>query len=276
MKHVERILILDFGSQTTQLIARRLRELGVYCEIAPFSIPANEALTPETCGIIFSGSPASVNEPNSPHPDPAIFESKRPMLGICYGMQLIGEHFGSHVVPGLQGEFGRASISVRDNGAIWNGLGSQVDVWMSHGDHIEKVQEPLIEIGGSEAGIVSAVAHRERPIYGVQFHPEVTHTPRGKDILHNFAFDVCGCRGGWSMESFIDSAIAEIRARVGKSKVICAVSGGLDSTVAAVLIGRAIGQQLISVHVDTGLGRKGEREEIEQVFAEHEHIRLNV
>ncbi|MBU0508041.1 glutamine-hydrolyzing GMP synthase [bacterium] len=276
MRHPERIVILDFGSQTTQLIARRLRELGVYCEILPFSADAESVLTGETRGVILSGGPASVTESGSPRPDARILESDRPLLGICYGMQVLGEHFGSRVVPGAQGEFGRASISVRENGVLWKGLGGRLDVWISHGDHIERVCQPLREIAASEDGIVSAIAHRERPVYGVQFHPEVTHTLRGTDILRNFAFDVCGCRGGWSMESFIDQTISELRRVLGKAKVLCAVSGGLDSTVTAVLLGRAVGEQLISIHVDTGLGRKGERQEIEQVFTEHEHIRLRV
>ncbi|MDD5087878.1 MAG: glutamine-hydrolyzing GMP synthase [bacterium] len=276
MKHSERIAILDFGSQTTQLIARRLRELGVYCEILPFSALSETIFTSETRGVILSGGPASVTETGSPRPAEGVFQHDLPILGICYGMQVIGEHFGSQVASGAQGEFGRASISVQKNAALWSGLGPKLDVWMSHGDHIARVHEPLVEIAGSEAGIVSAVMHRERPIFGVQFHPEVTHTAHGKEILHNFAFNVCRCRGGWNMESFIDQTTAELRAMVGRSHVLCAVSGGLDSTVTAVLLGRAIGGQLISVHVDTGLGRKGEREEIEQVFAEHEHIKLRV
>jgi GMP synthase (glutamine-hydrolysing) len=155
-------------------------------------------------------------------------------------------------------------------------LGEAMDVWMNHGDHIQEVREPLKQIAGSGAGIVAAVAHRERPVYGVQFHPEVTHTPRGADLLRNFAVNVCGCKGGWTMESFIGQAVADIRATVGNSKVICATSGGLDSTVTAVLLGKAIGKQLISLHVDTGLQRKGERQEIEEVFINHEHIQLRV
>lgn len=276
MKHTERIAILDFGSQTTQLIARRLREQGVYCEILPFSVPRASVLTTETRGIILSGSPAGVHEAGSPHPDPELLNGDLPILGICYGMQLLGQHLGSPVVPGSQGEFGRAAISLSDTGGMWRGLGPHMDVWMSHGDHIEHVHEPLKQVGGSNAGIVAAVAHESKPIYGVQFHPEVSHTARGSDLLRNFAFDVCGCKGGWSMESFIEQAVAEIRYTVGKSKVLCAVSGGLDSTVTAVLLGRAIGEQLVSFHVDTGLGRKNERQEIVDLLADHEHIRLQV
>ena len=249
--------------QTTQLIARRLRELGIYCEILPFSARPAEILTPETKGVVISGGPASVIEAGSPHPDPALWESGLPVFGICYGMQLIGQHFGSPVVPGKQGEFGRAVISLRDDGAVWHGLGTSLDVWMNHGDHISEVRAPLKHIGDSDAGIVTAVAHQTKPVYGVQFHPEVTHTPRGADMLRNFAVNVCGCQGGWSMESFIEQAVQDIRATVGTASVLCATSGGLDSTVTAVLLGRAIGEQLICMHVDHGLQRKNERQEIE-------------
>jgi GMP synthase (glutamine-hydrolysing) len=276
MKHSERIVILDFGGQTTQLIARRLREMGIYCEILPFNVPASAILTAETKGVVFSGGPASVTEQGSPHPDAEVYRSGIPVFGICYGMQLIGEYFGSPVSPGRQGEFGRATISLREEGAVWSGLGRSLDVWMNHGDHIAQVHEPLTQIADSHDGIVAAVAHQSQPVYGVQFHPEVTHTPRGADLLRNFAVNICGCRGGWSMESFIDQAISEIRQTVGSSKVLCAVSGGVDSTVTAVLLGRAIGEQLISVHVDTGLERKGEVAEIQKLLAGQEHIRLKV
>jgi GMP synthase (glutamine-hydrolysing) len=276
MRHAERIAILDFGSQTTQLIARRLRELGVYCEILPFCASGKDILTPGTRGIILSGSPASVTEEEAPFPDDALFDGGLPILGICYGMQLIGRHFGSPVTPGAQGEFGRASIRLSAGDSMWSGLGEKMDVWMSHGDRIEQVREPLRQIGRSESGIVAAVAHRDRPIFGVQFHPEVSHTPRGTDLLRNFAANVCGCGGGWSMESFIEQTVREIRSSVGQAKVLCAVSGGLDSTVTAVLAGRAVGEQLSSVHVDTGLGRKKEREEIESLLSKQEHVHLRV
>ncbi len=276
MKHSERIAILDCGGQTTQLIARRLREMGVYCEILPFSARLAEIQTSDTKGVVISGGPASVIEAGSPHPDVALWESGLPVFGICYGMQLIGQHFGSPVVPGRQGEFGRAIISLKDDGAVWRGLGTSLDVWMNHGDHISEVRAPLKPIGDSDAGIVTAVAHQTRPIYGVQFHPEVTHTPRGADLLKNFAVNICGCKGGWSMESFIEQAVQEIRATVGKANVLCATSGGLDSTVTAVLLGRAIGSQLICMHVDHGLQRKNERQEIEALLADQEHIRLRV
>jgi GMP synthase (glutamine-hydrolysing) len=276
VKHSERIAILDFGGQTTQLIARRLREAGVYCEILPYNASPQAVLTSETRGIIFSGGPASVHEAGSPHPNPTLLESPLPVLGICYGMQLIGQHFGSPVVPGLQGEFGPSKIHVRPNGSFWKGLDNTLDVWMSHGDHIEQVVEPLEQIGDSEAGIVSAVMHRAKPIYGVQFHPEVTHTPRGADLLRNFAFEICGCKGEWSMASFIDDTISEIRRTVGDKRVLCALSGGLDSTVTAFLLARAIGDRLICIHVDSGLSRRLETEQIREVFSRYAQLSVDI
>lgn len=276
VKHPERIAILDFGGQTTQLIARRLREAGVYCEILPFNASRESVLTPETRGVIFSGGPASVHEAGSPHPDPAVYEGEVPVLGICYGMQLIGQHYGSPVAAGPQGEFGPSKITLRANGGFWKGMESSLDVWMSHGDHIERVQEPLVQIGDSEHGIVSAVAHQTRPIYGVQFHPEVTHTPRGGDILRNFAFEICGAKGGWSMASFIDDTIAEVRRVVKDGRVLCALSGGLDSTVTAFLLARAIGEQLVCVHVDGGISRKNETQQIRAVFGQYAHLNVDI
>ena len=276
MKHSERIAILDFGGQTTQLIARRLRELGVYCEILPFNATRESILTADTRGVIFSGGPASVHESGSPHPDPTIYEGDLPVLGICYGMQLIGQHYGSPVTPGPQGEFGPSKITLKENGNFWKGLDKSLNVWMSHGDHIECVQEPLQQIGDSERGIVTAVMHKTKPVYGVQFHPEVTHTQRGSDILKNFAFEICGCHGGWSMASFIDDTVAEVRRVVGDGRVLCALSGGLDSTVTAFLLARAIGDRLICVHVDGGLSRKQETEQITDVFAQYAQLTVHV
>jgi GMP synthase (glutamine-hydrolysing) len=275
LTHAERIAILDFGSQTTQLIARRLREMGFYCEILPFSVSAAHVLTPETKGIILSGGPASVNDANAPHPDTELWKADIPLLGICYGMQLIGQQFGSPVVPGTHGEFGRANISVKDSTNLFTGLDRDLRVWMSHGDHLEQVNAPLRTVAASGTDVVAAVSHDSRPILGVQFHPEVSHTPHGGDMLRNFA-RLCGCKGGWSMQSFIEHSMQDIRSRVGEAKVLCAVSGGLDSTVTVVLLARAIGQQLISLHVETGLQRKGEREEIERLLSGYEHVELRV
>ncbi|MBU1638314.1 glutamine-hydrolyzing GMP synthase, partial [bacterium] len=276
MTHTERIAILDFGSQTTQLIARRLRELGIYCEILPFSTETEAVLTRETRGIIFSGGPSSVLSKDAPKPDSALYESGLPMLGICYGMQLMGQYFGSPVVPGAQGEFGPARISLDKSSGFWQHLGSAMDVWMSHGDHLESVAEPLRLIASSESEIVSAVAHNKLPVYGVQFHPEVTHTVRGAELLKNFAYEICGCTGGWSMESFIDSAVKDIRHTVGDKPVLCALSGGLDSSVTAKLLAKAIPGQVVCIHVDTGLNRKHERQQVEEMFKREGTVELDV
>ncbi|MCC6475535.1 glutamine-hydrolyzing GMP synthase [bacterium] len=273
MKHSERIVILDFGGQTTQLIARRLREAGVYCEILPFTARRNDIETAETKGIILSGGPASVNQEGAPYPDPEVLNCPLPILGICYGMQLLGKHFGSPVVKGRLGEFGPAKIRVNDAG-LFSGLGSSMQVWMSHGDHLEDVREPLEVIASSESGLVSAVQHRTRAVMGVQFHPEVTHTEGGATLLKNFAYTTCGCKGGWSMESFIDEATADIRRIVGSRKVLCALSGGLDSAVTAMLLLRAIPGQVLCFFVDTGLSRLYEREQIVETFREHGHIEV--
>ncbi|MCB9357087.1 MAG: glutamine-hydrolyzing GMP synthase [Calditrichaeota bacterium] len=276
MKHSERIAILDFGGQTTQLIARRLREQGVYCEILPFNVPVEEVVSPETKGIVFSGGPASVHAEGSPHPHHEIYEAGLPILGICYGMQLLGEHYGSPVVKGRAGEFGPATVSFQAKSKLLNDIKLPLQVWMSHGDHVEDVCEPLELIARSESNVVAAVCLQDQSAFGVQFHPEVTHTPQGGLLLRNFAYDVCGCKGGWSMETFVEDSVAEIRAEVGDRKVLCALSGGLDSAVTAMLLNRAVPGQVLCFYVDTGLGRLGEREQIETTFREHGHIELEV
>lgn len=276
MKHSERIVILDFGGQTTQLIARRLRECGVYCEIMPFNTAAERVLSAETRGIILSGGPGSVTETFGPRPDRRILDSDLPVLGICYGMQVLGEHFGSPVIPGQQGEFGRAMIHTALETKLFAGVGRDVDVWMSHGDHIEHVVSPLECVAKSDSGIVAAVRHATRPVVGVQFHPEVSHTPRGTDMLRNFAFSMCGCTGDWSMQSFVESAVADIRASVGSSGVLCAVSGGLDSMVVAFLLARAIPDQLTCIHVDGGLLRKNERNSVEHALQKFPALNVKI
>lgn len=276
MKHSERIVILDFGGQTTQLIARRLREHGVYCEILPFNVPVSEIATEETRGIVMSGGPASVHADGAPFPDESVYDLGLPILGICYGMQLIGKHFGTAVVKGRAGEFGPAEVEYVETNALLQGIELPMQVWMNHGDHLEEVRAPLQLMGKSTHGVVAAVCNRGTNAFGVQFHPEVTHTPQGSALLHNFAFNICGCKGGWNMESFIDQAVADIRATVGGQRVLCALSGGLDSAVTAMLLNRAIPGQVLCFYVDTGLGRLGEREQIVETFREHGHIELEV
>ncbi|MBL0060232.1 MAG: glutamine-hydrolyzing GMP synthase [bacterium] len=276
MKHTERIVILDFGGQTTQLIARRLREHGVYCEILPFNAKIEDIATQETRGVVMSGGPASVHAEGAPFPDPKLYDLGLPILGICYGMQLIGKHFGTPVVKGRSGEFGPAQVEYSESGHLLDGISLPMQVWMNHGDHLEEVRAPLRLMGRSAHGLVAAVCNLDTNAYGVQFNPEATHTPQGSALLRNFAFNICSCEGGWSMESFIEQAVADIRNSVGKQKVLCALSGGLDSAVTAMLLNRAIPGQVLCFYVDTGLGRLGEREQIVETFREHGHIELEV
>jgi GMP synthase (glutamine-hydrolysing) len=274
---LERILILDFGSQVTQLIGRRVREAGVYCEIHPFTMPleAIHAFAPR--GIILSGGPASVHAGASPKINPAVFAMGLPIFGICYGEQLICDQLGGSVVAGDTREFGRAEIEIMADSALFKNVwmkGSAYQVWMSHGDKINALPEGFAVTAKSAGAPYAAIAHEEKRIYGVQFHPEVVHTPDGAKLISNFVRDICGCRGNWSMQAFRAEQIAKIRAQVGKNKVICGVSGGVDSSVVAKLLHEAIGDQLISIFVDTGMLRLNEGLEVKQRFEEHYKIPL--
>ena len=261
----ESILIVDFGSQVTQLIARRVREAGVYSEIAPFNA-AEEAfnrLKPK--GIILSGSPAGVPEEGSPRAPDIIFESGLPILGICYGQQVMTHQLGGKVEAGDSGEFGRAFIEISDECVLFDGLwktGETHQVWMSHGDKVTQFAEGFRIVATTEGAPFALIADDERRYYGTQFHPEVVHTPDGAKLLANFVRHVCGCAGDWTMAEFKATKIAEIREQVGDGKVICGLSGGVDSAVAAVLIHEAIGDQLICVFVDHGLMRMDEAEPV--------------
>jgi GMP synthase (glutamine-hydrolysing) len=271
------ILIVDFGSQVTQLIARRVREAGVYCEIAPFNAAeeAFERLQPR--GVIFSGGPASVMWEDSPRAPQAVFDSGVPLLGICYGQQTLHQQLGGKVVSSDQKEFGRAFIEIVAPSALFDGLwrvGETHQVWMSHGDRVETLA-PGFEIVASSEGAPFAIATDEDAHrYSLMFHPEVVHTPDGGKLLANFARHICGCTGDWTMASFRDAKIAEIREQVGDGKVICGLSGGVDSAVAAVLIHEAIGEQLTCVFVDHGLMRMGEAEQVVSLFRGHYNIPL--
>ena len=262
MQHLERILILDFGSQYTQLIARRVRELGVFSEIKPFSITPDEVKLIQPRGIILSGGPASVYSADAPLPDPALLNLGIPVLGICYGLQVIAHQSKGEVGRAPQREYGRAELEIDASDILFEGLGEAITVWMSHGDHINRVPPGFVSIAHTANAPVAAIRHQDRPLYGIQFHPEVVHTPRGSELLGNFVLKICGCRGDWNAHSFIDNAVADIRAKAGQARVICALSGGVDSTVAAALVGRAIGRQLTCIFVDTGLLREGEAEEV--------------
>ncbi|MDW8012975.1 MAG: glutamine-hydrolyzing GMP synthase [Bacteroidota bacterium] len=276
MEHRERIVVLDFGSQYTQLIARRIRESGVYAEIVPYSTPAStlRALAPQ--GIVLSGGPASVYEPGAPYPDPGVFELGVPILGICYGLQLLGHLFGGEVIQANRREYGRAELHILDSSDLFAGIPSPTTVWMSHGDALSRLPEGFERIGYTENAPIAAIRYRERQFWGVQFHPEVEHTPYGRQMLENFARRICGCRAEWTPAAFIEAAVEEIRRTVNRERVLCALSGGVDSTVTAVLVHRAIGDRLHCIHVDTGLMREGESQTIADLFQQHFRIPLTV
>ncbi len=274
----ERVLIIDFGSQVTQLIARRVRESGVYSEIHPFQ-KVDDAFLREFApkAIILSGGPASVTEADTPRAPGAVFEMGVPVLGICYGEQTMCEQMGGRVTLSDHREFGRAFVKVVDDCELFAGVwekGQSHQVWMSHGDRVDAIPEGFRVVAVSDSAPFAAIADDERRFYAVQFHPEVVHTPDGAKLLANFTHRVAGCGGDWSMAAFRDQAIAKVREQVGKGRVICGLSGGVDSSVAAVLLHEAIGEQLICVFVDTGLLRLNEATEVEELFRGHYNIPL--
>lgn len=274
MEH-EQLLIVDFGSQVTKLIARRVRELGVYSEIHPFNkVDAAflKAFNPKA--VILSGGPSSVTEANSPRAEQLIFELGIPVLGICYGQQTMCEQLGGAVETSEEKEFGRADLNIIDKGLLFEGLSNSERVWMSHGDRVSAIPQGFEIIGKSENAPYAAIEDAKRRFYGVQFHPEVVHTVNGAKMLENFTHKISGFKGDWTMAAFKDEAIAAIRTQVGDGKVICGLSGGVDSSVAAVLIHEAIGDQLTCVYVDTGMMRKGESDQVVSLFKEHYNINL--
>jgi GMP synthase (glutamine-hydrolysing) len=278
---VNRILILDYGSQFTQLIARRIREASVYCEIHPASKGSDLAFIRQfdPKGIILSGGPSSVFDPDAPSADPALLDLGLPVLGICYGMQLVARLAGGKVVPSNEREYGRAEIAIRENKGLFGGFEPRATaiVWASHGDRVEEPPPHFRVTATSANAPVSAMQHESKPIYGVLFHPEVAHTPRGGEILHNFLFDICGCTPDWTPGHFIDHEVGRIRELAGPTgRAICGLSGGVDSAVAAALVHRAIGNRLTCVFVDHGLLRRGEREQVEQTFRAHLGMDLRV
>jgi len=272
--HSEKILILDFGSQVTQLIARRVREQSVYCEIHPYNISLARIREYSPKGIILSGGPSSVYDTDAPQSDPAIFDLGIPIFGICYGMQLMTSQLGGKVERSDKREYGRAMLELDDVEDVFSGFDGRTEVWMSHGDRIEAMPEGFHRIAHTEHCPVAAMKDSGRHFYGVQFHPEVVHTPRGEEMLGNFIFSVCGCRPVWTMASFIETELEDIRRKVGDGRVICGLSGGVDSSVVAVLIHRAIGDQLTCVFVNNGLLRKGEAEKVVNLFTKHFKINL--
>ncbi len=271
------ILIIDFGSQVTQLIARRVREAGVYSEIIPFNTAAERLKDFHPGGIILSGGPASVIGDETPRAPDAIFEMGVPILGICYGQQTMVDQLGGKVEAPDHREFGRADINVVADCDLFNGVweaGSQDQVWMSHGDHVVHIPAGISVVATSSGAPFAGIANDEKKFYGVQFHPEVVHTPRGAALLSNFVHRICGLAGDWTMAAFKDQAIDAIRRQVGDGKVICGLSGGVDSSVVAVLIHEAIGDQLTCVYVDTGLMRAGESDQVVSLFRDKYNIPL--
>lgn len=265
MKEVP-ILVLDFGSQYTQLIARKLRESGVYCEIVPYNEKIEDIKKRNPKGIILSGGPASVYAKDSYHPDEAVYALGLPILGICYGMQLLTQHFGGSVIPATHQEYGKAELKFESDHKIFKDTKCGQIVWMSHGDRVEALPQGFDKIGFSENSPYAAIADEKRNMYAFQFHPEVYHSEQGSKLLKNFAKYICGCESTWNMGSFAKEQIAKIRERVGDKKVLCGVSGGVDSSVVATLLAEAIGDKLVSVFVDNGLLRANEREQVEAMF----------
>ncbi len=270
----QKILILDFGSQYTQLIARRVREARVYCEIHPYNIPFDKIKSFGAKGIILSGSPSYVTADDAPMVDRKVFELGVPVLGICYGMQLMTHLLGGAVGKSAYREYGPARLACDVTTPLFTGLSAEQDVWMSHGDRIEKAPDGFTVIGNTSASPISAMAHKSKPWFGIQFHPEVAHTPNGSQMLENFVYGVCGCAGDWTMRSFIKESVDTIRVRVGKANVILALSGGVDSSVVAALLHEAIGDQLYCIFVDNGLLREGEGDKVMSTYAGHFHINV--
>jgi len=274
----DRILILDFGSQYTQLIARRIREAQVYSQILPCTTPLATILAYRPKGLIFSGGPSSVYDKKAPKVAVQLLDEEIPILGICYGMQLVTHLLGGEVARASQREYGRADLLVDDASDLFKGVvsGLSTPVWMSHGDRIERMPKGFRSIAHTSNSPVAAMKHvgGSRRIYCLQFHPEVAHTPAGGKILQNFVYNVCGCKPTWTMTSYVDTAVRQIREQVGTGKVICALSGGVDSSVAAALTHRAVGPQLTCIFVDNGLLRKGEGAQVQKTFAQH--LKLNL
>ena len=271
----QKIAVLDFGSQYTQVIARRIRECSVYSEIMPFNTKASVLKKQGVCGVILSGGPASVLSKGSPRPDPKIFELGVPVLGICYGLQLMGKMLGGLVVSSKQREYGLGKLSFEaKDSELLKGLKSPIQVWNSHGDKIEKLPKGFKAIGTTENSAFALIENKSKKFYGMQFHPEVVHTPKGVEIIKNFLYNICGCKGDWKMSDYVERAVEDIRKAVGDKKVILGLSGGVDSSVAAALIHKAIGDQLTCVFVDNGLLRKNERVKVEQLFKNNFKMRM--
>lgn len=271
----DKILVLDFGSQYTQLIARRVREKSVYSEIFPFNSPLEKIKAFNAKGIILSGGPSSVYDKKAPFPDKKIFQLGIPILGICYGMQFMAHALKGIVAKAQKREYGKAELFIDNDSDILHGIDSSKNiVWMSHGDRIEKLPEGFISIAHTNNSPIAAMAYRQKRFYALQFHPEVVHTEKGKEILKNFVFDICRCNATWTMKSFIETAKKEIKEKAGEQKVICGISGGVDSSVTAVLLHEALGDALTCIFVDNGLLREGEAKKVEETLRRHFHMKI--
>lgn len=271
----EQIIILDFGSQYTQVIARRIRECSVYSTILRYDTPAEEIARLAPKGIILSGGPNSVYSPEAPLPDKGIFKLGVPILGICYGVQLLAHFLGGRVERGQKREYGKGTLTVVDTAcALFEGLPGALQVWNSHGDKLTRLPKDFVVVGTTENSDYAAIEHPTRKCFGIQFHPEVVHTPRGREILANFVHRICGCGSQWTMRSYIEQAVEQIRSQVGSERVILGLSGGVDSSVAAALLHKAIGDQLTCIFVNNGLLRAREAEVVQEVFGKHFKIRL--
>ena len=272
----EMIIVLDFGGQYNQLIARRVRECGVYCEVISYQTPIEELIAKEPKGIILTGGPNSVYDETSPHYDKALFETGIPILGICYGAQLMAYSTGGKVETATTSEYGKTDVKVTcNNSLLFGGVEDETVVWMSHTDMITEVGLGFVVTAHTDKCPVAAMENAEKKLYAVQYHPEVTHSVKGQQMLSNFVYEVCGCKGDWKMTDFTRNTIDEIKERVGDGKVLCALSGGVDSSVAAVLLSKAVGKNLTCVFVDHGLLRKNEAEEVERIFGEEGEYDLN-
>jgi len=277
-KQIDTILVLDFGSQYTQLIARRVRELDVFSEILPWDISPEKIKEIKPKGIILSGGPESVTKSNTPRVPEIIFQLDIPILGICYGMQTLAEQFGGQVSRSEAKEFGHAEIRIEEASLLFDGFssGSSIDVWMSHGDHVLTLPDKFSLIASTASAPIAAMEHSERSIFALQFHPEVTHTKQGIAVLHNFVFKICKCAAKWKMENLIEQKIQDIKEKVGNEKVLLGLSGGVDSSVTAMLLDKAIGKNLICVFVDNGLLRKNEAKDVEKLFKDKMDLNLLV
>ncbi len=271
----EQIVILDFGSQYTQVIARRIRECNVYSVIVRYDTPAQELAALRPSGLILSGGPSSVYAPDAPLPDPAIFKLGIPVLGICYGLQLLAHFLGGRVEPGQRREYGKGTLRVKDSFCpLFANLPETLQVWNSHGDKLTRMPKNFKSVAVTENSEYAALEHHAKRMFGLQFHPEVVHTPQGREIIGNFVHNICGCGKNWTMRSYIDQAVENIRAKVGNERVLLGLSGGVDSSVAAALLHKAIGEQLTCIFVNNGLLRGREAEVVREVFGRHFRIKL--